>query len=401
MRGVEKQTVEDFDVAGKTVLVRVDYNVPFEPNTTRISDDSRIDASLPTIRYLLDRKCRVVLCSHLGRPKGRVVEEMRMRPLARRLSELLDEPVAEAPDCVGPEVEDVLGSMPAPGVAMLENLRFHPGEEANSPEFASSLASLAEVYVDDAFGTAHRSHASTEGVAAYLPAVAGLLMARELEMLGRALESPQRPFAAVFGGAKVSDKIQVLTSLAKRSDTLIVGGGMSATFLKAAGLEVGSSLVEDDLLGTASGLIASTRIRSPELLLPLDLVVADSFSKEAVRRTVDASAIPRGWMAMDIGPRTRKLYAEALKRSRTVLWNGTMGVFEWAPFAAGTTAVANALAGLEETTTVVGGGSTAEAVFSLGLADKMTHVSTGGGASLQFLEDKVLPGVAALMDRQS
>ena len=398
---MEKRTVQDIDVAGKTVLVRVDYNVPFEPNTTGISDDSRIRASLPTICYLLDRNCRVVVCSHLGRPNGRVVEEMRMQPLARRLSELLGRPVAEAPDCIGPDVEDVVRALPTPGVTMLENLRFHPGEEANSPEFASSLASPADIYVDDAFGTAHRAHASTEGVAAYLPSVAGLLMARELEMLGRTLESPERPFTAVLGGAKVSDKIQVLTSLAKRSDTLIVGGGMSATFLKAEGLEVGSSLVEDDLLETASDLIARTRDRSPELLLPVDVVVADSFDKDARRKTVEASAIPQGWMAMDIGPRTSRLFTDALRRSRTVLWNGTMGVFEWAPFAAGTTAVANALAGLREATTVVGGGSTAEAVFSLGLEDKMTHVSTGGGASLQFLEGKVLPGVAALMDRES
>ena len=398
---MEKQTVEDIDLAGKTVLVRVDYNVPFEPNTTRISDDSRIRASLPTVCYLLDRDCKVVVCSHLGRPKGRVVEEMRMRPLARRLSELLGRHVAEARDCIGADVEDVVRALPRPGVAMLENLRFHAGEEENSPEFAASLASPADIYVDDAFGTAHRAHASTEGVAAYLTAVAGLLMARELEMLGRTLESPQHPFTAVLGGAKVSDKIQVLTSLANRSDTLIVGGGMSATFLKAEGLAVGSSLVEDDLLETASDLIRRTRDRGPELLLPVDLVVADSFSDDARRKTVGVSAIPQGWMAMDIGPRTCELFKEALRRSRTVLWNGTMGVFEWAPFAAGTTAVANAIAGRDDATTVVGGGSTAEAVFSLGLADKMTHVSTGGGASLQFLEGKVLPGVAALMDRES
>ena len=398
---MEKQTVQNIDVSGKTVLVRVDYNVPFEPNTTRISDDSRIVASLPTIRYLLDRECRVLVCSHLGRPKGRVVQEMRMAPLARRLSQTLGRPVVEAPDCVGPEVEAVVRALPIPGVAMLENLRFHPGEEANSPELASSLASLADVYVNDAFGAAHRAHASIEGVADFLPAVAGFLMARELEMLGRALRTPRRPLTAMLGGAKVSDKIRVLANLAERADTLIVGGGMCATFLKAAGLDVGSSMVEDDHLAIASDLIAGARRGGPDLLLPVDLVVASSFAESAPRRTVEAEAVPPEWTIMDIGPRTRARFAGALKASGTVLWNGTMGVFEWEPFAAGTVAVANTLAGLEDVATIVGGGSTAEAVWSLGLAEKMTHVSTGGGASLEFLEGRVLPGVAALMDRNS
>ena len=401
MRRVEKQTVQNIDVSGKTVLVRVDYNVPFEPNTTRISDDSRIVASLPTIRYLLDRECRVLVCSHLGRPKGRVVQEMRMAPLARRLSQVLGRPVIEVSDCVGPEVEAVVRALPIPGVAMLENLRFHPGEEANSPELASSLASLADVYVNDAFGAAHRAHASIEGVADFLPAVAGFLMARELEMLGRALRTPRRPLTAMLGGAKVSDKIRVLANLAERADTLIVGGGMCATFLKAAGLDVGSSMVEDDHLAIASDLIAGARRGGPDLLLPVDLVVASSFAESAPRRTVEAEAVPPEWTIMDIGPRTRARFAGALKASGTVLWNGTMGVFEWEPFAAGTVAVANTLAGLEDVATIVGGGSTAEAVWSLGLAEKMTHVSTGGGASLEFLEGRVLPGVAALMDRNS
>ena len=401
MRRVEKQTVQNIDVSGKTVLVRVDYNVPFEPNTTRISDDSRIVASLPTIRYLLDRECRVLVCSHLGRPKGRVVQEMRMAPLARRLSQVLGRPVIEVSDCVGPEVEAVVRALPIPGVAMLENLRFHAGEEANSPELASSLASLADVYVNDAFGAAHRAHASIEGVADFLPAVAGFLMARELEMLGRALRTPRRPLTAMLGGAKVSDKIRVLANLAERADTLIVGGGMCATFLKAAGLDVGSSMVEDDHLAIASDLIAGARRGGPDLLLPVDLVVASSFAESAPRRTVEAEAVPPEWTIMDIGPRTRARFAGALKASGTVLWNGTMGVFEWEPFAAGTVAVANTLAGLEDVATIVGGGSTAEAVWSLGLAEKMTHVSTGGGASLEFLEGRVLPGVAALMDRNS
>ena len=397
---MEKKTVEDVDVASKTVLVRVDYNVPFEPNTTRISDDSRVLASLPTIRYLLERDCRVLVCSHLGRPKGKVVEEMRMGPLARRLSEVLDRPVIEAPDCIGPEVGEVVRGLPKPGVAMLENLRFHPGEEANSPEFASSLASLAELYVDDAFGAAHRAHASIQGVTDFLPAVAGFLMARELQMLAGALRTPRRPLTAMLGGAKVSDKIRVLARLAEQADTLIVGGGMSATFLKAAGLDVGSSMVEDDYLETASDLIAGARRGGPDLMLPVDLVAANSFAEDAPCRTVAAEAVPEDWKIMDIGPRTRESFSGALKGSGTVLWNGTMGVFEWEPFSAGTKAVADTLAGLDDVVTVVGGGSTAEAVWSLGLADKMTHVSTGGGASLEFLEGRVLPGVAALMDKK-
>ncbi len=401
MRRVEKQTVQDIDVSGKTILLRVDYNVPFEPNTTRISDDSRIVASLPTIRYLLDRDCRVLVCSHLGRPKGTVVEEMRMAPLARRLSQVLGRPVVDAPDCIGLEVEEVVRALPKPGIAMLENLRFHPGEEANSPEFAASLASLADVYVNDAFGAAHRAHASIDGVTDFLSAAAGFLMARELEMLGRALRTPRRPLTAMLGGAKVSDKIRVLPNLAEQADTLIVGGGMGATFLKAAGLEVGRSLVEDDHLATASDLIAGARRGGPDLLLPVDLVVASSFAESAPRRTVEAEAVPAGWTIMDIGPQTRERFSQALKGSGTVLWNGTMGVFEWQPFAAGTVAVAETLAGLEDVVTVVGGGSTAEAVWSLGLAEKMTHVSTGGGASLEFLEGRVLPGVVALMDRKA
>ncbi|MDA1348834.1 MAG: phosphoglycerate kinase [Chloroflexi bacterium] len=398
---MEKRTVEDIDVAGKTVLVRVDFNVPFEPGSLEIRDDSRIEASLPTIRFLRDRRCRVVLCSHIGRPKGRVVEKMRMRPATRRLSERLGGSVIEAADCIGPEVEEIVRGLPEAGVAMLENLRFHPGEEANDLQFASALASLASVYVNDAFGTAHRAHASTEGVTRYLPAVAGFLLARELQMLGRALESPERPFTAVLGGAKVSDKIKVLKNLAKRADTLIVGGGMGTTFLKAEGLDVGSSAVEDDEVAMAAELITLARSGGPELLLPVDVVVADSFQEDATTQTVDATDIPPGWMVMDIGPRTAEKFAAALKQSRTVLWNGTMGVFEWASFAAGTRAVANTLAALDYATTVVGGGSTAEAVSSLGLAGRMTHVSTGGGASLEFLEDKVLPGVAALMDKKA
>ena len=395
MNGIK--TVRDVDVAGKTVLLRVDYNVPFRPGTLQISDDSRIRASLPTVRYLIGKGCKVVLCSHLGRPKGRVVEEMRMAPVVQRLSELLDAPVLEAPDCIGYEVQRTVDTLPSGGMALLENLRFHPGEESNDPGFASELASLAQFYVNDAFGAAHRAHASTEGVARILPSAAGFLMARELEMLGRALESPERPFTAIFGGAKVSDKIAVLERLASRVDTLIVGGGMAATFLKAQGFDIGDSLVEEDRLYSAASLIERARKGGTDFLLPVDVVVADSFSEGAGHRTVEASAIPRGWRIMDVGPRSSELFAEALKPSRTVVWNGPLGVFEWSRFSNGTTRIAQVLAGLKDSTTVVGGGSTAEAVQLLGLTEKMTHVSTGGGASLELLEGRVLPGVAALM----
>ena len=395
----DKKTVEDIDVAGKTILVRVDYNVPFHPSTTDISDDSRIRASLPTLRYLIERGCRVVLCSHMGRPSGKIVEDMRMTPASTRLSELLEIPVAQAPDCVGPDVQKAVRALQSGGVIMLENLRFHDGEEKNDAEFASALASLAEVYVDDAFGTAHRAHASTEGVTHFLPSVAGFLMSTELEMLGRALESPRRPFAAIMGGAKVSDKIAVLENLAGRVDTLIVGGGMAATFFKAEGLEIGDSLVEEERVQFASDFKRTAKEKGLNLLLPVDVVVADDFSATASHRTVGIADIPAGWRVMDIGPQTISLFENALNVSKTVVWNGPMGVFEWEPFAQGTIRIANVLSGLSDATIVVGGGSTAEAVGSLGLADKMTHVSTGGGASLEFLEGKVLPGVAALLDK--
>ena len=392
------KTVEEIDVAGKTVLVRVDYNVPFRPGTLEVSDDRRIAASLPTIRYLVDRGCRVVLCSHLGRPRGRRVDEKRMAPVVRRLEELLGAPVVQTEECVGLEVRRTVGALKPGGVALLQNLRFHPEEEANDPGFASRLAALAHVYVNDAFGAAHRAHASVEGVARLLPSAVGFLMARELEMLGRALESPQRPFAAVLGGAKASDKIAVIESLSRKVDVLIIGGGMAATFLKAQGLETGDSPVEDDQIDFAARFVDGARRQGPLVHLPVDVVVADSFSETAGNRVVASSAIPRGWRIMDVGPRSSGLFAQALADARTVLWNGPMGVFEWDFSAEGTRRLAQALAGLSGATTVVGGGSTAEAVGRLGLADKMTHVSTGGGASLELLEGRVLPGVAALME---
>ncbi len=394
MASAYKRTVRDVDVAGKTILVRVDFNVPFRPGTLEISDDSRIEASLTTVRYLLDRQCRIVLCSHLGRPGGEVVGELRLEPIAGRLAGLLGRRVEYVPDCVGPSVERAVADLPPGGVLLLENLRFHAGEEQNHADFSRRLASLADLFVNDAFGAAHRAHASTVGVADYLPAVAGLLMARELRMLGAALESPARPFAAVFGGAKVSDKLAVLQRMAPQVDALMVGGGMAATFLKARGLDVGTSLVEDEWVPAAKELLDRS-----DILLPVDVVVSDGFSENASHRVVDAGSIPSGWGIMDIGPETATAFEAALAAAKTVTWNGTMGVAEWPPFAAGTARVANAIAGLKDATTVVGGGSTAEAVRALGLADRMTHVSTGGGAALEFLEGRKLPGVAALQDR--
>ena len=396
---MNKRTVREIDVENKTVLVRADLNVPFRPDSNDISDDTRIRASLPTVRYLIGRRCRVVLCSHLGRPNGRAIEDLRMGPVSDRLSELLGVPVAQATDCVGAEVKALVDGLPPGGVALLENLRFHPGEEKNGPEFAEALASLAEIYVNDAFGAAHRAHASTRGVARLLPAVAGMLMARELEALEALLSSPPRPFAAVLGGAKVSDKLEALRNLARLVDVLLVGGGMAATFLKAQGHDVGASLVEEDRVVAAGELMGRADNSGPIVMLPTDVVVADEFSAVARHRVVGVGEVPPTWRIMDIGPRTASAFAEALGPASTVVWNGPMGVAEWGPFAEGTTRVAKALAGLKGAMTVIGGGSTAETVRALGLSDTMTHVSTGGGATLEFLEGKTLPGVAELMDR--
>ena len=394
-----KKTIEDIDLARKAVLVRVDFNVPFAPGTTQISDESRIMASVPTIEYLRRRGCRVVLCSHVGRPGGKIVDELRLAPVSARLSEILGAPVAQADNCVGTGVRAMAAGLEPGGVLMLENTRFHPEEESNDPEFASQLAKLADVYVNDAFGAAHRAHASVEGVARHLPAVAGLLLARELDMLGRVLESPERPFAAIFGGAKVSDKLAALQRLSSRADTLIVGGGMAATFLAARGLEVGGSAVEEDMVGDAGRLVETAAAEGRDMLLPVDVVVANEFSEGAAYRTVDTDSIPDGWMIMDVGPRTADAFSAALAPAKTIVWNGPAGVFEWEAFSQGTKRIAAAVAGLRGATTIVGGGSTAEAVASLGLADKMSHVSTGGGASLDYLAGETLPGVAALMDR--
>lgn len=390
-------TLDDLDLDGVSVLVRVDFNVPFTSDRSAISDDSRIRASLPTIEYLVGRECRVVLCCHIGRPEGRVVSELSVAPVAARLAELLGRPVPVSPDCAGPEAESQARALPPGGVMMLENLRFHPGEEANDPEFARGLAALADAYVNDAFGAAHRAHASTAGVARLLPGAAGFLMQREVDVLGAALDAPRRPLVAILGGAKVSDKIKVLEHLTTKVDKLLIGGGMGAAFLKSNGLDVGASLVEDESLGAAREICAAADRRGVELLLPTDVVVADAFSESAAHRAVGVGAIPPGWRIMDIGPETAEAYAAAVQGAGTVVWNGTMGVSEWAPFSHGTERVARALAALDDAVTVLGGGSTAEAAQALDVVDSMTHVSTGGGASLEFLEGRTLPGVEALM----
>ena len=395
-----KMTIRDVDLRGKKTLVRADFNVTFRPGTTDIADDSRIRATLPTISYLLEQGARVILCSHLGRPKG-VQDELRLAPVAQRLSELLGIDVPVATDCIGPEAEAMVSGIADGGVGLLENLRFHSEEEENDTQFAQALAALAEVYVNDAFGTAHRAHASTEGVAHVLPAVSGFLLAKEIESLGAALESPDRPFAAVLGGAKVSDKMAVLQNLIPKVTHMLIGGGMAAAFLNAYGHSVGKSLMEEGGPDMAREIVrAAAREGGVELLLPLDVVVAKEMSADASAEAVFTDSVPDDAMILDIGPRTADMYRDALADAQTVLWNGPMGAFEFAPFSAGTRAVAEAMAEATDkgAVTLLGGGSTAEAVDALGLTSRMTHVSTGGGASLEFLEGKTLPGVAALQD---
>ncbi|MBI2908708.1 MAG: phosphoglycerate kinase [Chloroflexi bacterium] len=395
---MEKQTIRDTDVAGKRVLLRVDFNVPMDDKTGSISDDIRIREALPTINYLTERGARVIICSHLGRPKGKVVPSMSLAPIAKRLSQLLGKPVQTTGDCVGPEAEKVARELRNGGVLMLENLRFHAEEEANDAAFSKALAQLADIYVNDAFGAAHRAHASTAGVAQYLPAVAGLLMEKEISILGKALSDPLHPYCVMVGGAKISDKIGVLEKALEKVDSLIIGGGMACTFFKAQGLQVGKSLVEDDRLDFARSLMKKAGEGKVRLLLPADAVVADRFDAEANSRVVDVDKMPAEWMMLDIGPKTLVLFSGELRTCKTVIWNGPMGVFEFPRFRKGTEAIAAVLSDLKATT-IIGGGSTAEAVQEMGYADKMTHVSTGGGAALEFMEGKVLPGVAALLDR--
>jgi phosphoglycerate kinase len=394
---VRKRTIEEVDLAGRRVFLRVDYNVPFAPDGT-VAEDARIRATLPTLELARRAGARVILASHLGRPKGRPDPRYSLAPVARRLSELCGAPVPLAPDCVGPAVRDLVAALAPGGLLMLENLRFHPEEEANDPGFAQALAGLGDLYVNDAFAAAHRAHASTEGITRHLrPAVAGLLMRQELEALARVWEAPARPLAAILGGAKVSDKLALVESLLARVDRLLVGGGMAFTFLKAQGHEIGRSLLEADLVPTAARLLETARGRGVEILLPVDTVVAAS-PDAPEGQTVPVTAIPADRMGLDIGPATVGLFRDAVAKSATVVWNGPLGVFERAPFAAGTLGVARAVAEASGLT-VVGGGDTVAAVERAGVAGRIGYISTGGGAFLEFLEGRTLPGVAALDDR--
>ena len=393
-----KKTILDVDVAGKKILLRCDFNVPQDKETGAITSDKRIVAALPTIRYLLEKKAAVIACSHLGKPKGEWKAKLSLAPVAQRLSELLGQEVIFAKDIVGEDAKAKAAALQGGQIMLLENLRFDPREEKNDPSFAEELASMAELYVSDAFGTVHRAHASTAGVAAFLPAVSGLLVAKELEVMGGALNNPKRPFVAVLGGAKVSDKIGVINNLLDKADTIIIGGGMSYTFAKAQGGSIGKSLCEEDKLDYAREMIAKAEKNGVKLLLPSDTMAADDFSNDAKRQVVSTMAIPDGWEGMDIGPDTIRTFCDAVKGAGTVVWNGPMGVFEFENFAAGTRAMAQALAD-SGAITIVGGGDSAAAVEQMGFADKITHISTGGGASLEFLEGLELPGVACLLDK--
>ncbi|KKB38650.1 phosphoglycerate kinase [Bacillus thermotolerans] len=394
---MNKKTMKDFDVKGKRVFCRVDFNVPMKDG--KVADDTRILAALPTIQYLSEQGAKVILASHLGRPKGEVREELRLTPVAARLSELFGKEVKKVDEAFGETVKKEIDAMADGDVLLLENVRFYPGEEKNDEQLAKQFAELADLYVNDAFGTAHRAHASTEGVAHHLPAAAGFLLEKELEVLGEALSNPARPFTAIIGGAKVKDKIGVIDHLLDRVDNLIIGGGLAYTFIKARGYEIGNSLLEEDKLELAKQFIEKAEQKGVQFLMPLDAVVAKEFSEEAEAKTVDIDSIPSGWMGLDIGPKTSELYRETIQKSKLVIWNGPMGVFEMEKFAGGTKAVAEALAEAEDTYSVIGGGDSAAAVETFGIAGKMDHISTGGGASLEFMEGKQLPGVVALDDK--
>lgn len=395
---MNKKTVRDIDINGKRVLVRVDFNVPLDKATGRILDDTRIRAALPTINYLREHGAKTILVSHLGRPDGKIVESARLAPVAARLAELLGMDVPCATDVVGASAQSLTQAMAAGDVVMLENVRFEPGEEKDDPMLAEKLASFADVFVNDAFGAAHRAHASTTGVANYLPAVAGFLMEKEIDYLGRVVSNPQPPVAAIIGGAKISSKIAVLQHLLSKVNVLLIGGGMASTFLKAQGVDVGASLVEDDQLQTSRDVIDEAARRGVTLGLPIDAVVAARFAEDAESRTVAANAVPSGWMILDVGPKTVAGYEAKLAGVKTVVWNGPMGVAEWPAFAHGSHDLARFLADIDATV-VIGGGETVAMVQDLGIADRYAHVSTGGGASLEFLEGRTLPGVAALLDR--
>ncbi|MFD2171927.1 phosphoglycerate kinase [Tumebacillus lipolyticus] len=396
---MNKKTVRDLDVKGKKVFVRCDFNVPLDGE--QITDDTRIVAALPTVRYLIEAGARVILASHLGRPKGEVNPKYSLNPVAKRLSELLGKQVEKTQDSIGPEVQERVNLLADGDVLLLENVRFHKGEEKNDPELAKQFAALADLYVNDAFGTAHRAHASTAGIADHLPAVAGFLMEKEINFMGKALEDPNRPFTAIIGGAKVSDKITVLENLLHKVDQMIIGGGMANTFLKALGYQLGDSLLEADRVELAAALLAKAESLGVMVFLPEDLVVASEFKADAEHKVVDAETegVPSGWMALDIGPKTMRTFELVVQRSNTIVWNGPMGVFEMDAFSKGTISVANSVAKCTGTT-IVGGGDSVAAVEKSGVADRMSHISTGGGASLEFLEGKALPGVVALLDNK-
>ncbi|EIT87042.1 phosphoglycerate kinase [Fictibacillus macauensis ZFHKF-1] len=394
---MNKKTVRDIDVKGKVVFCRVDFNVPMENG--KITDDTRIRAALPTIQYLTEQGAKVLLASHLGRPKGKAVDELRLDPVAKRLGELLGKDVVKTDEAYGEPVQKALDSLSEGGVILLENVRFYAGEEKNDPELAEKFAALADVYVNDAFGAAHRAHASTEGVAKLLPAVAGFLMEKELDVLGKALSEPERPFTAIIGGAKVKDKIDVINNLLDKVDNLIIGGGLGYTFIKALGHDIGKSLLEEDKIETAKRFMEKAKEKGVNFLIPQDVLVADDFSNDAATKIVPIDAIPSDWEGVDIGTKTIETYMETIKNSKLVIWNGPMGVFEIEAFSNGTRSVAKALAEATDTYSVIGGGDSAAAVEKFGLAEKMSHISTGGGASLEFMEGKELPGVVALNDK--
>ena len=395
---MNKKTVRDIDLKNKKVLVRCDFNVPLDENFN-ITDNRRIVGALPTIKYLLENNCKVILCSHLGRPKGQVKKEFSLAPVAKELSKLLGREVKLAEDIIGPSAKELTSNMQNGEIVLLENVRFDSREEANDEEFAKELASMAEIYVNDAFGTAHRAHSSTAGVAKFLPAVAGFLMEKEINFLGTTLENPERPFMAILGGKKVSDKIGVIDSLLEKVDTLIIGGGMAYTFFKAMGYNVGNSICELDKLDLATSLMEKAKAKGVKLMLPIDTKVGKEFKEDTESKSVSYKEIPDGWEGFDIGAETIKMYEEELAKAKTVIWNGPVGLFEFDQFAIGTNSIAKFLGDMQGVTTIIGGGDSAAAIEKLGIGDKFTHISTGGGASLEFLEGKKLPGVECLLDK--
>ncbi|MBJ8053816.1 phosphoglycerate kinase [Bacillus cereus] len=394
---MNKKSIRDVDLKGKRVFCRVDFNVPMKEG--KITDETRIRAALPTIQYLVEQGAKVILASHLGRPKGQAVEELRLTPVAARLGELLGKDVKKADEAFGPVAQEMVAAMNEGDVLVLENVRFYAGEEKNDAELAKEFAALADIFVNDAFGAAHRAHASTAGIADYLPAVSGLLMEKELDVLGKALSNPEHPFTAIIGGAKVKDKIGVIRHLLDKVDNLIIGGGLAYTFVKALGHEIGLSLCENDKIELAKEFMQLAKEKGVNFYMPVDVVITEEFSETATTQIVGIDSIPSTWEGVDIGPKTREIYADVIKNSKLVVWNGPMGVFEMTPFAEGTKAVGQALADAEDTYSVIGGGDSAAAVEKFGMADKMSHISTGGGASLEFMEGKELPGVVCLNDK--